>query len=262
MISKIIVHGPTRAVALKRLDRALAGTQVAGSVTNLAFLRALAGHTGFAAGDVDTGLIDRDLENLAADPVACSRTRALAALGVLGLHREAQPLQGFRLWAPLRQVARFDYRGERLSAVVEPLAAGRFRVETDAACHEIARVGESWLVDGQTVAAKVVAHGAGVSVFWDNGYHFEPVDPLQVAAEAAMGSGVIAAPMPGLIKAVYVEAGQQVAAGDRLAILEAMKMEHTLTAWRDGVIAEVLAEAGQQVDEGAALIALEQEDAA
>ena len=56
--------------------------------------------------------------------------------------------------------------------------------------------------------------------------------------------------------------GQSVAAGDRLAILEAMKMEHTLTAWRDGVIAEVLAEAGQQVDEGAALIAFEDEEGA
>ena len=110
------------------------------------------------------------------------------------------------------------------------------------------------------VAAEVVAHAAGISVFWGHGYRFEPVDPLQVAAEAASGSGVIAAPMPGLVKAVFVEAGQEVAAGDRLAILEAMKMEHTLAAWRDGVVAEVLAQAGQQVEEGAALIALEEEE--
>ncbi|RFU13542.1 acetyl/propionyl/methylcrotonyl-CoA carboxylase subunit alpha [Rhodobacteraceae bacterium W635] len=258
MIAKIVVHGPTREVALKRLDRALSGTEVAGCVTNLAFLRALARHEGFAAGDVDTGLIDRDLESLAADPLACSRSRALAALGVLGLHRGAQPLQGFRLWAPLRRGTQFTYRGEQVAARVETLDAGRFRVEIDAACHEIARDGDRWRIDGQAVAATLVAHGAGVSVFWGNGYHFEPVDPLQVAAEAATGSGVITAPMPGLVKAVHVAPGQSVAAGDRLAILEAMKMEHTLTAWRDGVIAEVLAEAGQQVDEGAALIALEE----
>ena len=65
--------------------------------------------------------------------------------------------------------------------------------------------------------------------------------------------------MPGLVKAVFVEAGQRVAAGDRLAVLEAMKMEHTLSAGRDGVVAEVLAGAGDQVEAGAALIVLEEE---
>ncbi|MDP2084622.1 MAG: biotin carboxylase N-terminal domain-containing protein, partial [Gemmobacter sp.] len=66
MIAKVIVHGPTRAAALQRLSDALARTQVAGSVTNLAFLGALARHPGFAAGDVDTGLIERDLPALLA----------------------------------------------------------------------------------------------------------------------------------------------------------------------------------------------------
>jgi 3-methylcrotonyl-CoA carboxylase alpha subunit len=65
--------------------------------------------------------------------------------------------------------------------------------------------------------------------------------------------------MPGLVKAVFVAAGQAVKAGDRLAVLEAMKMEHTLTAARDGTVAEVLAEAGQQVEAGVALIRLEEE---
>ncbi len=66
--------------------------------------------------------------------------------------------------------------------------------------------------------------------------------------------------MPGLVKAVFVEPGQQVAEGDRLAILEAMKMEHSLLAARDGVVAEVLADAGAQVEAGAALVRLEDED--
>ncbi len=63
--------------------------------------------------------------------------------------------------------------------------------------------------------------------------------------------------MPGLVKAVFVEAGQTVAEGDRLAILEAMKMEHSLLAARDGIVAEVLADDGDQVEAGAALIRLE-----
>jgi 3-methylcrotonyl-CoA carboxylase alpha subunit len=67
--------------------------------------------------------------------------------------------------------------------------------------------------------------------------------------------------MPGLVKAVYVSAGQTVAAGDRLAVLEAMKMEHTLTAARDGTVAEVLVTPGAQVEAGAALVRLEEEEA-
>lgn len=70
--------------------------------------------------------------------------------------------------------------------------------------------------------------------------------------------------MPGLVKSVHAEAGQAVRAGDRLAVLEAMKMEHKLTAARDGVVAEVLVAPGDQVEAGAALIRLqdETEDAA
>ncbi|MBF9032205.1 biotin/lipoyl-binding protein [Rhodobacterales bacterium HKCCE3408] len=256
MIAKIITHGATRDVALAKLTRALEDTQVAGSVTNLAFLRKLTQHEGFAAGDVDTGLIDRDLAALADEPVACSRTRALAALGVLGLDR-AERLQGFHLWAPLRQTARFGYHDEMLDVPVEPLGPGRYRVTVGDAVHEVTREA-GWRIDGVPVAAEVVRHAAGVSVFWCNNYHFTLHDPLAVAGAAA-AAGRIEAPMPGLVKAVFVKAGDMVSAGDRLAILEAMKMEHTLRAGRDGIVAEVLAAAGTQVEAGMALIALEED---
>ena len=68
---------------------------------------------------------------------------------------------------------------------------------------------------------------------------------------------LIEAPMPGMVKAVFAVAGQTVQAGDRLAVLEAMKMEHALLAARDGVVAEVLVTAGTQVEAGAALVRLE-----
>jgi len=100
--------------------------------------------------------------------------------------------------------------------------------------------------------------GPAVSVFWGDGYGFEVVDPLAVAAEAGGGGGLVVAPMPGLVKAVFVKPGDAVAAGDRLAVLEAMKMEHSLTAGREGVVAEVLVGAGAQVEAGAALIRLEE----
>lgn len=84
-------------------------------------------------------------------------------------------------------------------------------------------------------------------------------DPLARDAAAGAGSDVTLAPMPGLVKAVAVVAGQAVAQGDALCILEAMKMEHALRAARDGVVAEVLVQNGQQIEAGAALIRLEAE---
>ncbi|MDZ7908730.1 MAG: biotin carboxylase N-terminal domain-containing protein [Gemmobacter sp.] len=121
MIAKVIVHGPTRAVALAQLARALQETQVAGTTTNLAFLGALARHPGFAAGDVDTGLIERDLAALTAAPAPSAAVQAAALLASAGLG--AGPLQGFTLWAPLARglavdrVAARDHRGHGLQFV-------------------------------------------------------------------------------------------------------------------------------------------------
>ena len=257
MIAKIIVHGASRAGALRRMERALAGTEVAGCVTNHAFLRRLVRHEGFAAGDVDTGLIGRDLETLTAEPAPCTRTRALAALGALGLDRPQGPLAGFALWAPLARTARFFWHDEEVAARVRVLDAERFEVALDAAGHLVERRAGAWWVDGAKTPARIVRQGADLSVFFGNGYHFTVPDPLAVGDEGGAGGNLIEAPMPGLLKRVFVKAGAEVAQGDRLAILEAMKMEHVLQAARDGVVAEVLAVEGAQVEAGAALIRLE-----
>jgi 3-methylcrotonyl-CoA carboxylase alpha subunit len=96
-------------------------------------------------------------------------------------------------------------------------------------------------------------------VFEGYGLRFEVVDPLDRAAGAQGDGNVIEAPMPGLVRVVDARVGQAVAKGDRLAVLEAMKMEHALLAARDGVVAEVLAAEGDQVEAGAALVRLEAE---
>ncbi|HGG64833.1 MAG TPA: ATP-grasp domain-containing protein [Rhodobacteraceae bacterium] len=257
MIAKLTVHGKTRAEALGKLARVLELTEVAGSVTNLAFLRALAVHEGFAAGDVDTGLIARDLEALVVEPVASGTVVALAALGALGLHGEVPPETGFTLWAPLEQTVRLVAGEVEHEVKVSALGGGRFTVLVDGVAHEVVH-GIHWLVDGKTVAAHVVPLGASVSVFAGHGFHFDIVDPLQADASHAGDGNLIEAPMPGLVKGVFAKAGQAVAEGDRLAILEAMKMEHALLAVRDGVVAEVLVVEGAQVEAGAALIRLQE----
>ncbi|KAG1715394.1 Methylcrotonoyl-CoA carboxylase subunit alpha, mitochondrial [Nymphon striatum] len=86
------------------------------------------------------------------------------------------------------------------------------------------------------------------------GVRFAIPDPLDVGSAAGAGGNVIEAPMPGLVRSVHAVVGDTVSAGDKLAVLEAMKMEHALLAPRDGVVAEVLSAAGDQVEAGAALI--------
>ncbi len=256
MIAKIIVHGPTRDAALGRLARALDDTEVAGSVTNLAFLAALARHEGFRAGDVDTGLIARDLAALTAETAPDPRIAVLAALGVAGLEAGGGPLAGFALWQPLRRTIAF----ENGTATVEARGPGAARVGTGGQEIDCDWRGGRWWIGGAPVTARLVRHGDRISVFAGalGTGHFILHDPLARRAGAG-GGGLTLAPMPGLVKAVFVNAGQVVAAGDRLAVLEAMKMEHTLAAARAGTVAEVLAAPGDQVEAGAALIRLEDE---
>ena len=257
MIAKVIVHGPTREIALRRLARALQGCEVAGTVTNLAFLGALARHEGFAAGDVDTGLIARDLERLAAPPVASDAVVAQAALAALGLLDNGTPDTGFALWAPVPRTALLRRGGEEIAARVLCHGPDRHEVTLEGRPVEARREGGCWRIGGAPAPGWLL-HGGRVTVFADYGQVFEIVDPLARASGATGGADVIEAPMPGLVRAMLAAPGQTVAAGERLAVLEAMKMEHALVAPRDGIVAEVMAAEGAQVEAGAALIRLEE----
>ncbi|MGP3696166.1 acetyl/propionyl/methylcrotonyl-CoA carboxylase subunit alpha [Rhodobacter sp. NSM] len=259
MIAKIVAHGPSRASALNRLARALEETEVAGTVTNLAFLGRLARHPGFAAGEVDTGLIGRDLESLT-QPVPVAPEVAAAALLVAELGSAPQPLQGFSLWTPLRRHARLRHGDEEIRATYATEGPGRAIVEIgDLRLPALLRP-EGWEVAGRH-PGRVLRIGGQVHVFARTGtVSFAIPDPLDRGVEEAGQGGLTLSPMPGLVREVAVRAGEQVAKGDRLAVIEAMKMEHVLTAARDGTVAEVLVEAGAQVEAGAPLVRLEDGD--
>jgi 3-methylcrotonyl-CoA carboxylase alpha subunit len=260
MIAKVITHGPTRAVALRRLAAALEGTEVAGTVTNLGFLGALARHPGFAAGEVDTGLIARDIEVLVVAPVAGPREVALAVLAGLELLGDTSPHAGFVLWAPLEREVRLIRGDEEIAVRLVTLGADAHDLLVGDAVVAARRVDGRWRLDGQP-APGVAVDGNRITVFARYGLSFDLVDPLAREGAAGGDATLIEAPMPGLVKAVYATPGQAVAKGDRLAVLEAMKMEHSLLAARDGVVAEVLVAAGDQVSAGAALVRLEDEGA-
>ena len=254
MIAKVIVHGPTRDVALAKLSAALKGTQVAGTVTNLGFLGALAEHKGFAAGDVDTGLIARDIDTLTAVAVVTPSHWARAGMAAMGLDTPSAGA-GFNLWAALRQSVALSNEGEAVTLFVEVNCADTQTWYVGDAVVVAQRVGGQWLLDRLSAPAVAMTETC-VTVFDTYGIAFDVVDPLQRDASAMGDGNIVDAPMPGLVKAVTAKAGQSVNAGDRLAVLEAMKMEHALLAARDGVIAEVLVSEGDQVEAGAALIRL------
>lgn len=249
MIAKVITHGPTRDIALTMLTRALAETEVAGTVTNLGFLGALARHGGFRRGDVDTGLIARDLAALTAVQMPAA-ARPLAVIAAAGLQEGTGT--GFTLWAPLTRPVPF---GE--AAKIRVLAPGHVAVDLDRS-FDCRLQADGWWVDGRKTGARFHVAPGAVTVFLQGAWRFDIPDPLARQA-GGPASGLTLAPMPGLVKAVFVAPGQEVAEGDRLAILEAMKMEHTMLAARAGQVAEVLVAEGAQVEAGAALIRLEEE---
>ncbi len=257
MIAKLIVHGPDRAAALRRLVRALEETRVAGSTTNLAFLARLARHPEFAAARLDTGLIDRHLAVLTTPPAPTAAVRAVAALAALGLHAARDPMAGFSLWAPLLRTVTLRIDEEVAEHTLAVEAPGRFVV--DMSTVEVTGWDGRRLdvrIDGAPRRFGLAIAGGTVTVFDGAEAHVAVVpDPLAVAMEHGGGDD-IRAPMPGLVKHLAAEEGQAVARGDVLVVLEAMKMEHGLTAPRDGRVAAVHVAEGAQVTDGTLLLAL------
>ncbi len=257
MIAKLIVHGPTRDIALARMRAALSATEVAGTVTNLGFLSALIDHKDFRAGDVDTGLIARDLVALSHEAPPEAEVVAMAALTASGLLERADWATGFALWQPLRQAITLSYEGEDVVITLEVESASVVRIAVGEQVVMARKTAGNWRLNGQPAAKTAVDHDGTISVFAGRGFHFSAVDLLGHKGEQSGDGSVVASPMPGVVKAIFVAQGDTVKAGDRLAVLEAMKMEHVLTAARDGMIAEVLVKVGTQVEAAAALIRLE-----
>ncbi len=260
MIAKVVAHGPDRETARRRLARALSATEIAGCVTNLTFLARLVDEPAFVSGEVDTGLIGRAGMALAADPPPSARTVAAAALAA-ARPEAAGPQAGFALWAPLRQILWLSRGGEDIEVALSmrgpcraELIVGGARLVAER------RRGGQWWIDGRPGPA-VHVDSARITVFEGRPVAFAVPDPLARGAAAGPSGDVVEAPMPGLVRALLVAAGDSVAAGQRLVVLEAMKMEHALTAPRDGLVAECLTAEGAQVEAGMALVRLAGEDA-
>ena len=283
MIAKLIVHGRDRDEALGRLSAALAETEVGGLVTNQPFLARLAAHPGFAAGEVHTGFIDEHAAVLTPEVTAVSAgTLALAALAVLcrrsdqararaaGSSDPTSPwhdLGGWRLNEPAVQTLVLDIDGVR-SVVVLRACVGGYQMVAPSTGPMISggidAAGRlSATLDGQPFSLGLAFEANTVTLFAGDGSVVATwIDPLEAAAEMEMAAGRLTAPMPGRIVSVHVSDGDTVTRGTPLVVLEAMKMEHTISAPADGIVAVVHYQAGDLVEEGADLLDFEPTDEA
>ena len=261
MIAKMIAHAPTRDGALEKLAAALDQTIAAGPHTNLALLSALCRASEFRAGTFDTGFIERNMKTLAVR----TDDRAATALGATRL-----------LARDMARIARS--LDQKPDTPASPWDA------TDGFQLTGSRVGALPLtVDGEPAEAKVTFGAERPTVAVDgvpaalDATAFETTDTIYVLRNGRQtvvrradlgagdldgggGDGRVRAPMHGKVLALLVGNGEQVVKGQRLAIIEAMKMEHALTAPRDGRIAGVAVTAGSQVAEGANLMIVEAAD--
>ncbi len=251
MIAKVTVHGANRVTAFAAMAAALRHTEVAGTVTNLGFLQRLMAEPEFIAGQMDTGLIGRQA-SLCAPAEADAARVAVAALTASGLDRHAL-WQGFALWQPVVQRVTLALGEESVEVTLTATDAG-FDARVGNRTVILRRDAQGWQADGERMP-KAMRHGAAVTVFGRDPLAFTLPDPLARGGQG-MGGDAVLAPMPGLVAQVVVAVGQQVATGDRMVVLEAMKMEHVLRAPRDGTVEAVLVAQGDQVKAGVALVTL------
>jgi len=277
MIAKLIVWGENRDQARARMIQALADTQVAGVHTNVAFLSRLMSDAAFAASDLDTGLIERQRLTLLPPPQACEASwLALASAAVLASQSaQGQASQdpwartdGWRMggayhrdlhWLDGEAARRVTYRLDRTGAsfVVDGVDAKvEWKVQAEVA-DGAQTLQISW--NGRNQSGTVVRDGERFHLF-SLGRHVTLTlhDPLAHADdEDVEHAGGLTAPMPGKIIAVQVKAGDKVKRGQPLLVMEAMKMEHTISAPADGTVKEVFFAVGEQVADAAVLISLD-----
>ncbi|MGB7078038.1 MAG: biotin carboxylase N-terminal domain-containing protein [Xanthobacteraceae bacterium] len=261
MIAKLIAHAPTREAALHRLAHALDQTVIAGVRTNIAFLANLCRAGAFTRGEVDTGYIDSHLAKLGAVPQP--RDDAAAASGVAHILKgSAAPNGGHANRACETDAASpWDASdGFQLGAVRTVAVAIIVDGESADAAVAYAADGPHVTVGGQAPAADANVFGTDREAYvLRNGRQTRVrlKDFSTSSAAAASGDGVIKAPMHGRVLELLAAVGERVTQGQRLAVIEAMKMEHTLRAPFAGVVRQVSVSTGAQVVESAPIMVLE-----
>ncbi|MBI3711658.1 MAG: acetyl/propionyl/methylcrotonyl-CoA carboxylase subunit alpha [Burkholderiales bacterium] len=269
MIAKMIVWGKDRTEALARMDQALSQYQIVGLHSNIAFLSRLIQSQAFSTADLDTGLIERNQAALFPAAVSASLHALSFAAVALILSEKSngsdpwQSSHGWRMNSQMQRGLQFTEEHQTHTVQVTYLTDG-WTIAANGASQTVRCVSHQGsdlvlAIAEQTLSATVVRDGEHFHVF-SQGVHTDLHynDVLAHAGEAEAEGGRLTAPMPGKIVAVLVKNGQEVKKGEALLIMEAMKMEHTISAPHDGVVEEVLYAVGDQVTESAPLLNFKQ----
>jgi 3-methylcrotonyl-CoA carboxylase alpha subunit len=262
MIAKVISRAPTRDGAVDRLAQALNATVIAGVRTNVPFLANLCRAAAFRQGKVDTGFVDRNLVALGAAPrepdwgaAARGAAHLLEASAVVPKEASAHEEDAWEEYSPWSACDGFQLGGRReisLPIVVDG--------EDAEAVIAYGRDGPRLTVRGVEPATDVRLFRSGAQAYVMRSGRQTRVrirDFAASAAEAGGGDNVIKAPMHGRVLELFAGIGDRVVSGQRLAVIEAMKMEHTLRAPFAAVVKELSVSSGAQVIEGAPIMVLE-----
>ena len=271
MIAKLIVHGENRAQALARLDHALAQLHIVGVANNVAFVRQVLRSKSFAEAQLDTALIEREKAVLFKQQSLT--TPLLIAASVSALLKAEQPeVMGWQdPWSRTdnwclqgHSTRRFDFQHgqDKLQAALTTHSHGSSELLINGQAHRFTAQWQGNTCDMQWGGQRWQAHAylvqGSVHVFADAGSAvLQWLDPLAHEVQDTAAGGNLSAPMPGKLLSFAVKVGDTVAAGQALAVMEAMKMEHTVASPTVGTVAELLFAPGDQVAEGAPLLRLE-----
>jgi 3-methylcrotonyl-CoA carboxylase alpha subunit len=276
MIAKVIVHDRDRTAAMRRMAALMGETEVVGVTTNAPLLKALCSHPAFVGGEIDTGFIERHRDELFASMgQADDRDFAIATLARVAewaphSHDPWDQKNGFRLLEVGHDEVRWKDGEREVAVIVRRRRDGVLALELPGGPAEanVQRAEDGRLairLGSDTFTAAVVrrqANDGGIdyTLFADGGnQRLRLVDPLDVTQYEAVAAaeGAVRSPLPGKIIDLRVKAGDTVSRGQPLLVLEAMKMEHTLTAPADGTVKSVRYAVGEQVPEGAELVEFE-----
>ncbi|MBK7501552.1 MAG: acetyl/propionyl/methylcrotonyl-CoA carboxylase subunit alpha [Polaromonas sp.] len=278
MIAKLIVHGATREQALARMDKALSQTHIVGLQSNVQFLRHVVNSESFASANLDTGLIPRE-EKALFNQQPIDKDLAVAAAVANTLQSEVngavktEKLNASNWADPWGKVDGWQSHGERVrnfefeiyaepvSAQLRYLHGGALHLTVGDISGALNYVPTATGMDvqfaGQRIQAKIHQNMDVASIFTAKGAIQMIVnDQLAHAGEVHEEGGRLTAPMPGKVVSFSIQKGDKVSKGQALAVMDAMKMEHTICSPSDGVVEELLYLPGDQVAEGAELLKL------
>ncbi len=276
MIAKLIVHGETREQALALMDDALSQTHIVGLHTNVQFLRHVVRSQSFEQANLDTGLIPREQAVLFNQDLVGLHTVVAAAV-VHILHSEKMTAKvkseqngwvdpwgqrdGWQSHGVHSRPFEFEFHGEEQKAQLRCLHDGALNLSvsnfTGPLTYALTDAGFDIVFNAKRTTVKTYKNKDLISIFTnDSAAEITMIDLLEHASEVHEEGGRLTAPMPGKIVSFSVKVGDKVTKGQALAVMDAMKMEHTIASPADGVVQELLYQAGDQVVEGTELLKL------